>query len=130
VTYGGVLEIVPTGTLADGQTFTLFSGAGATSASNFALITGSPPGQSFSFTNGVLSVVGSPSGPTLTNSVSGGVLSLSWPAGQGWRLQYQTNALTVGLSTNWLEAADSSISSTNITIDTTQPATFYRLAYP
>jgi autotransporter-associated beta strand protein len=82
--------------------------------------------------SGSLQVVGSgPSGPAmLTNSVSGGVLSLSWPAGQGWRLEYQTNALNVGLSTNWLPAAGSSVSSTNITIDTTKPTLFYRLIYP
>jgi hypothetical protein len=64
------------------------------------------------------------------NSVNGGVLSLSWPAGQGWRLESQTNTLTVGLSTNWVEAADSSVSSTNFTIDTAQPTVFYRLVYP
>jgi hypothetical protein len=77
-------------------------------------------------------VVGSgPSGPAmLTNSVSGGVLSLSWPAGQGWRLEYQTNALDKGLGTNWLPAAGSSINSTNITIDTAKPTLFYRLIYP
>ena len=82
--------------------------------------------------SGSLQVVGSgPSGPAmLTNSVSGGVLSLSWPAGQGWRLEYQTNSLSTGLSTNWLPAAGSSISSTNITIDTTKPTVFYRLIYP
>jgi autotransporter-associated beta strand protein len=133
VTYGGVLQIVPSGTFNAGQTFTLFIGAGATNAGNFASITGSPgTGKAFSFTNGVLSVVATgPSGPaTLTNSVSGGVLSLAWPAGQGWRLESQTNALTVGLGTNWVEAADSSVSSTNITIDTAQPTVFYRLVYP
>jgi autotransporter-associated beta strand protein len=82
--------------------------------------------------SGSLEVAGSgPTGPaTLTNSVSGNVLSLSWPAGQGWRLEYQTNALNVGLSNNWIEAADSSVSSTNYTIDPTKPTVFYRLAYP
>ncbi len=133
VTYGGLLQIVPSGTFTNGQTFTLFSGAGAVNAGNFASLTGSPgSGMAFSFTNGVLSVLSTgPSGPaTLTNSVSGGVLSLSWPAGQGWRLEYQTNALTAGLGTNWVEAADSSVSSTNITIDTAQPTVFYRLVYP
>jgi autotransporter-associated beta strand protein len=133
VTYDGLLQIVPTGTFNAGQTFTLFGGAGATNTGNFASLTGSPgSGKAFSFTNGVLSVVSTgPSGPaTLTNSVSGGVLSLAWPAGQGWRLESQTNALTVGLGTNWVEAADSSVSSTNITIDTAQPTVFYRLVYP
>jgi hypothetical protein len=51
-------------------------------------------------------------------------------AGQGWRLQQQTNALSVGLSTNWVEVTDSSVSSTNIRVDRAQPAVFYRLAFP
>jgi len=71
-----------------------------------------------------------PSPTLLTNSVSGSTLSLSWPAGQGWRLEYQTNTLSQGLSTNWVPAAGSSISSTNITMDPTKPTTFYRLVYP
>jgi autotransporter-associated beta strand protein len=80
---------------------------------------------------GSLQVAAGPSSPaTLTNSVSGGVLSLSWPAGQGWRLEQQTNALSVGLSTNWAEVAGSSVSSTNFTIDSTKPTVFYRLIYP
>jgi fibronectin-binding autotransporter adhesin len=72
-----------------------------------------------------------PSGPAnLTNSFSGGLLSLSWPAGQGWRLQEQTNALSVGLSTNWNYITDGSVSSTNIMVDPNKPTAFYRLRYP
>jgi autotransporter-associated beta strand protein len=134
VTYGGVLKIVPSGGFTIGQTFTLFSGALASSASNFGSIVGSPgSGKAFSFTNGVLSVVSAPSAPspvTLTNSLSGSVLGLSWPAGQGWRLQAQTNALSTGLSTNWADVTSSAVSSTNITVDSTKPTVFYRLVYP
>ena len=133
VTYGGVLKIVPTGTFTTGQNFTLFSGAGAASASNFSSIQGSPgSGLGFTFTNGVLSVVtAGPSGPAMiTNSFSGGVLSLAWPAGQGWRLQMQTNSLTTGLGTNWTYITDGSLSSTNIAIDPSKPTVFYRLTYP
>ena len=71
-----------------------------------------------------------PSATLLTNSFSGANLSLSWPAGQGWRLQQQTNALSVGLRTNWVDATDSSVSSTNITVDKARPTVFYRLVYP
>jgi fibronectin-binding autotransporter adhesin len=133
VTYGGVLKILPSGSFAAGQTFTLFNGAGATSSSSFSGILGSPgTGLGFTFTNGVLSVVSTgPTGPAaLTNSFSGGVLSLSWPAGQGWRLQMQTNSLSVGLGTNWEYITDGSASSTNITVDVTKPTAFYRLTYP
>ena len=59
VTYGGVLNLVPSGAFTAGQQFILFSGAGATNTGNFASIQGSAgTGLSFAFTNGVLSVVG------------------------------------------------------------------------
>ncbi len=80
----------------------------------------------------MLSIVATgPSGPArLTNSVSGNTLSLSWPAGEGWTLQWQTNSLTTGLGTNWVDVPGStSISSTNITINPVQPTAFYRLKY-
>jgi autotransporter-associated beta strand protein len=130
VTYGGTLSVVTNGTFTAGQTFQLFSGTGATNTSSFATIAGSPgSGLAFSFTNGVLSVVtAGPTGPTtLTNSFSGSTLSLSWPAGQGWRLQMQTNSLETGLGTNWVYLTDGSVSSTNITVDPVKPAVFYRL---
>ena len=80
VTYGGVLNVVTNGTFTVGQQFTLFSGAGATNASNFASISGSAgSGKLFRFTNGVLSVVSS--GPTLTsvtpNPVTGSTYALT-----------------------------------------------------
>ncbi|HTL73540.1 MAG TPA: autotransporter-associated beta strand repeat-containing protein [bacterium] len=133
IKYGGVLQIAPAGTFTNGQQFVLFSGAGATNAGNFASLQGSPgSGLGFTFTNGVLSVVTTgPSGPaSIANSYSGGTLSLSWPAGQGWRLQMQTNSLSAGLGTNWIYLTDGSISSTNITVDPAKPAAFYRLMYP
>jgi autotransporter-associated beta strand protein len=133
VTYGGILSITPTGTFTNGQQYVLFKGTGATNTSQFAGIAGSAgTGLTFSFTNGVLSVVaGGPSTPaTLTNSVSGGALHLAWPAGQGWRLQAQTNSLSVGLSTNWVYLTDGSVSTTNISVSPSAPAVFYRLTYP
>ena len=62
------------------------------------------------------------------------MLSLAWPAGQGWKLQVQTNSRSVGLkpqTNQWFDVVGStSLSGTNITIDKTQPTIFYRLAYP
>ncbi|HEU5071721.1 MAG TPA: autotransporter-associated beta strand repeat-containing protein [Verrucomicrobiae bacterium] len=80
---------------------------------------------------GVLQVASpGPSGPGyLTSSVSGNTLSLSWPD-EGWKLQMQTNSLAAGLGTNWVYVTDGSVTSTNITVDPQQPATFYRLVYP
>jgi len=71
-----------------------------------------------------------PSPVHLTNSYSTGSLSLSWPAGQGWKLQMQTNGLSVGLSNNWVTITDGSGSSTNITVDASKPTSFFRLVYP
>jgi len=131
-TYGGVLNIVPTGSFSNGQTFTLFSGNGSTNASNFASIIGSPgSGLAFSFTNGWLSVVTASAGSAalITNSISGNTLTLTWPSGQSWTLQAQTNNLSTGLSpTGWSAVSGVADGSYSITIDPTKPTVFYRLA--
>jgi autotransporter-associated beta strand protein len=135
VTCGGVLQIVPSGTFVANQTFTLFSGAGTTNASNFSSIVGSPgSGLGFTFTNGTLKVVTTVNtNPTnITSSVSGNQLTLSWPADHtGWRLQVQTNAITVGLRSNWVDVAGStSVNTMNFTIDPANGSVFYRMVYP
>jgi autotransporter-associated beta strand protein len=135
VAYGGVLKIVPSGTFTAGQQFQLFSGTGATNPGNFASLAGSPGGGlAFTFTNGVLSVVSAgPSGPAqITNSISGSTLSLTWPAGQGWRLVSQTNSLSTGLNPSgaWGTVPGVSDGSAGLVIDPTKPAVFYRLVYP
>jgi hypothetical protein len=81
---------------------------------------------------GYLLVKPGPSSPAhLTNSVSSTTLSLSWPAGQGWRLVSQTNRLSVGLTTNGWSTVPGGIDGSNsITIDRSQPTVFYRLVYP
>ena len=64
--------------------------------------------------------------------VNAGKLELSWPADHtGWRLQAQTNALTSGLGTNWVNipGTDASNRYTN-TFDTSKGAVFYRMVYP
>lgn len=62
-------------------------------------------------------------------SLSGNVLTLSWPADHlGWSLQEQTNAPGAGLSTNWSKIPGSdSVTSTNITIDPSIGSAFFRL---
>jgi hypothetical protein len=74
-----------------------------------------------------------PATPTnVTFSVSGSTLSLSWPSSHaGWILQTQTNSLASGLSTNWVDVPGSgSITSTNITVSPSTPASFFRLRAP
>jgi autotransporter-associated beta strand protein len=76
-----------------------------------------------------------PNPTNLIASVSGNVLSLSWPADHtGWRLLVQTNHLANGLSANtndWTTVTgSSSVDATNITINPALPTEFYRLVYP
>jgi hypothetical protein len=98
VTYGGVLNIVTNGNFTVGQSFRLFSGAGATTAGNFASIVGSPGGGNlFRFTNGVLSVVSS--GPTLTSVMPNPVTGSSYAVTIGLAGSGFTGA-TVVLLTN------------------------------
>jgi fibronectin type 3 domain-containing protein len=64
-------------------------------------------------------------------SLSGNVLSLSWPADHlGWHLQSQTNTLGTGLGTNWVTLSGSDlVTGTNITINPGNNAVYYRLVY-
>ena len=65
-------------------------------------------------------------------TVTNNNLYLTWPSDHtGWQLQAQTNSLTVGLSTNWVNVSSST--STNqvvVPINITNGSVFYRLAYP
>lgn len=99
------------------------TGAGIASG-NIAVVTTSSSAAT-------LTVAALPAPVQLTNAMTGpNTLSLSWPSGQGWRLQMQTNSLSTGLGTNWAYVTDSSVSSTNITINPALPTVFYRLANP
>ena len=133
--YGGTLFATNlAGTLNIGDSFPVFSAAAHTG--NFAAITGTPgTGKAWKFnpTNGVLSVVlGVATNPTnITATVSGNLLTLTWPADHlGWTLQAQTNSITTGLTTNWVDVAGSAASNTNVmTINPANPTVFYRLRY-
>ena len=68
---------------------------------------------------------------TVNASVTGGgaTLLLSWAADHiGWQLQAQTNALSVGISSNW-NAVPGSTSTNQVTlpIDPANRCVFYRL---
>ena len=129
VTYGGTLNIVPTGTFHPGDQYQLFTGIGATNTSSFASIQGSPgSGLAFSFTNGWLGVVvASPSATAyLTNTYTGGVLTLSWPSGQGWQLQ--SNSVSLSNTGVW-QTVTGATPPYSITINPAQPTVFYRLKY-
>jgi hypothetical protein len=81
-----------------------------------------------------LQVVPPPPGPTgpahLTNVLSGTSLNLSWPGGQGWRLQAETNSINIGISNNWHYVTDGSVNTYGATVNPTNPSVFYQLTYP
>ena len=82
-------------------------------------------------TAGIISVAtttptGTTTTPTnITYTVTSGQMVRNWPNGQGWILQGQTNALSVGLQSNWQNV------STNgpYTNQLVAPTVFYRLIY-
>ena len=75
-------------------------------------------------------IAGNPT--NITFAVSGGNLHLSWPNDHlGWILQMQTNSLSKGIGTNWVDVSGSgSVTSTNIAINPAIPTEFYRLRHP
>jgi hypothetical protein len=84
---------------------------------------------------GTLTVGGTgPSGPgTITNSVSGNTLTLTWPAGQGWRLVGQTNSMSIGLNPSpsaWFAVPGGSDGSNSLPFNRANPAVFYKLVSP
>jgi alpha-D-xyloside xylohydrolase len=138
LTAGGTLNVTASGdALAAGDTFTIISAASFNGT--FATTNLPPLGSSLTWSNrlstdGTLAVVSLVStAPTnLLWSVSGTNLTLSWPADHtGWRLQVQTNSLSVGLGTNWMTVANSTnIHQITIPMNTTNNSVFYRLVYP
>jgi hypothetical protein len=78
---------------------------------------------------------GVPVNTTPTNivtSISGGQLTLSWPADHtGWKLQSQTNSLDTGLTAVWTDVGGSTATNEmTFDIDSANPAVFFRLVYP
>jgi hypothetical protein len=84
------------------------------------------------YSNGLASIeTVIPTPPTATNityTLTGNQLVLTWPNGQGWLLESQTNSLATGLGNNWVTNTGATSPFTN-TIDPSQPAVFYRLKY-
>ena len=84
--------------------------------------------------NGVLSVIQSvATNPTnITFSITGSQLLLQWPADHtGWKLQAQTNNLSVGLGTNWATLPNSQTTNRFLApLDVGNGSVFYRLLYP
>jgi autotransporter-associated beta strand protein len=68
----------------------------------------------------------------ITAVVNGNQYTLSWPAShKGWRLQAQTNSLSVGLSDNWATVPGSTTTNQiSVPINPANGSVFFRLTYP
>ena len=139
ITYGGTLavqNITSDGTrLRAGDTFQLFSGAGSGSFDTILGTPGAGLAYTFSPDTGILSVVSNSGQATnrtnIPYSVSGANLTLSWPSDhKGWLLQAQTNTSKTGLSTNWVDILESTVTNKMVfSIDLTlDGSVFFRLA--
>jgi len=74
-----------------------------------------------------------PNTPTnITYSMADNQLTLSWPANyKGCYLQGQTNLLSVGLSTNWVNVPNSeNVTSVTFPVDPARGSVFFRLRHP
>jgi fibronectin-binding autotransporter adhesin len=141
ITYGGTLVLSNIGgTISASNAFKLFSANSYSGA--FAALTPANPGPGFAWntntlaTDGTLRVVS-----TAPATIAMGLLTacgpssqcftLTWPADHtGWRLQSQTNPISIGLRSNWF-SVPSSLLTNQMTF--TLPNTgcvFYRLVYP
>jgi autotransporter-associated beta strand protein len=138
LTYGGKLLVTNLGAtaLVNGDSFRLFNASSYQGA--FATIEPAPgPGLSWDTSrlavDGTLRVKVGPATtpPTLASSWNGSQLNLSWPSDRvGWRLEAQTNALSLGLSTNWFTWPGSGATNAiSIRMDQS-PTLFLRLVYP
>jgi hyaluronate lyase len=79
-----------------------------------------------------VAAVVNPAPTTLQAGVSGGAMSLAWPADHtGWRLEVQTNTLGAGLGTNWFTwPGSAATNAVSVPLGPAAPAVFFRLVYP
>ena len=138
VIYGGTLSVTNLGgTYVAGDKFTLFSATSRQGVFTTLNLPTLPAGLGWSNSlaiDGSIKVVSAvnTAPPVMTNTYNAGTLTLSWPTDHlGWRLQVQTNALTTGITTNWLTWPNSTnLTSVSVQVDPTQPTVFFRLVYP
>jgi len=134
LTYGGTLTVTNLGgTLAPGDTSQLFSFTGSpgsfSSAPTLPALDYGLAWTNTLATDGRIAVISTTvTPPTLSYSNSApNVLTFSWTDGS-FKLQWQTNALGVGLSTNWVYYPGGATSPVNVTITTVIPSAFFRLS--
>jgi autotransporter-associated beta strand protein len=139
ITYGGTLKVVTlAGTIAAGNSFKMFSASNY--VGTFAAISPQFPGANLGWntntlaTDGILRVISTvnTNRTNITFTINGNQLTLSWPTDHiGWRLQAQTNPITVGLRTNWSDVPGSTtVNSITTSMNPANGTVFYRMIYP
>jgi autotransporter-associated beta strand protein len=133
LTAGGTLAVTNIGpALQVNDTFPLFSSgiSGFTvSLPNYDLLNGKIyTWQNDVAVNGSVKVLTvAPIGqPILTNGVSGNTINFSWNG--PFKLQAQTNSLSIGINTSWSDYPGGGVSPVSVTINPTNPAVFFRLS--
>ena len=140
LTYGGTIVVTNVGAqaFADGTILPLFS---AVSYTPGTVEVEPSPGFGLRWDTSYLAVDGTlrvttvsttpvPIGATVANG--GSTLDMSWPSDHiGWRLQMQTNDLSVGLNSVWYDVPGSTITNqVSLPIVKNIPTVFYRLVHP
>lgn len=130
ITYGGTLVVTnaDNSTLAAGDTFTLFTASG-TKTDNFTSVQVEPSSMGltavFVPATGQLTLA-SAATPILMYTKVGSTLQFSWTG--GGKLQVQTNSLSKGLGTNWVDYPGGGTSPVGVTINPINQSVFFRLA--
>ena len=139
VTYGGTLITSNvSGTITTSNAFRLFAANSYNGA--FATVSPATPGPDLGWNTNTLAIDGTlrvlsttpvtvVAAPRFSPTAP---LTLSWLADHiGWRLQIQTNAPSVGITTNWVDVPNSTLTNRiTLPIDPTLGSAFYRLIYP
>jgi len=129
----GKLKLVNGGPLPTvGQKFTIFT-TPLLGGSTMSIVSPGFTVQNNLETDGSVTVTAVQPAPTITTTVSGGNLNLSWPSSWtgGVHVQVQTNSLSTGLSTNWFTIPGTDASNVySAPINSTNGAVFYRLIAP
>jgi fibronectin-binding autotransporter adhesin len=133
--YGGTLVVTNSGTtpLTNGQVFQLVSATTPTgtyvNAASVAILPGGT--GTFAPATGELTVTTVPAVPTLNVVQSGNSLQFSWDQLNGvYRLQSQTNSLSTGLGTNWVNYFTGTTNPVTVPINAADPSVFFRLIAP
>ncbi len=136
IAYGGTLTVINSGAApSNGSAFQLFSAStynGSFSATNLPPLSGGLVWVDTLLTNGTIIASSGGGGgggsPTLTNSISGGIMTLTWDSTtfSAYILQGQTN----GIGSGWGNVPGGGSSPVTISIDPVNPAVFFRLFKP